>query len=94
VITLKEINEKVVSINKPLVYVFFKFKGGGTSNIIYQHGSYFSLVDNKLLRLNPLSDVEVAVNKIVKGEYTLIGKGYLETTIPVSRKSLIKRDRA
>lgn len=93
-ITLNQINNylNIKREQHPLFYVFFKTDEGHLKNIIFQNGCYFTLINkDKLLRLNPLDEVEVWVNKLIAKEYDLIGKGYLKETLPVNKRTLITR---
>lgn len=89
--TLKQINNYLKREDIPLFYVFFKVDGE-VKNIIFQEGSYYTLIEkDRLMRLNPLSEVETAVNKVISKEYELVGKGYLKQTLPVNNRTLVNR---
>lgn len=93
-ITLHQINNylNIKREKYPLFYVFFKTDEGELKNVIFQDGCYFTLLDkDKLLRLNPLEEVEVWVNKLIAKEYNIVGKGYLKQTLPVNKRTLITR---
>lgn len=94
-ISLSQINEQLRRSEHPLFYCYFKDEDGKVHNIIYQDGIFISLLNNnKIVKLNPLSEVEVWFNKILSKEYKLIGKGYLTKKLSVNYKTQISRTKA